>query len=253
MKFGQLTRAKHRLIADEIWRRNFRIAADFEAFVGIVLARLLRMQIEHELGDGAFEPGELALQHHEARAGHARGGFEIHLAERLAEIEMLLRLEIETRLLAPAANFLVGVFIAPTGTSSAGIFGKPGKKIVERRLQPAFLFLALLNRLLQSRHFGHQRARLRLVLLRLGRADQLGGLVPPRLCDLQPRQQRAQLRVALQNFPRYFGFCGLNLALFQPLVEEPGSSRISLMSCMETIPRLRPFWHATAPTRKDKV
>ena len=51
------------------------------------------MQIEHELPERALEPREPALQHDEARAGQFRGGLEIHLAERFAELEMLLRRE----------------------------------------------------------------------------------------------------------------------------------------------------------------
>ena len=39
-------------------------------------------------------PREPALQHDEARAGQLRRGLEIHLAERLAQFEMLLRREV---------------------------------------------------------------------------------------------------------------------------------------------------------------
>ena len=51
------------------------------------------MQVEHELPERALQPREAALQHDEARAGQLRRGLEIHLAERLAELEMLLRRE----------------------------------------------------------------------------------------------------------------------------------------------------------------
>ena len=51
------------------------------------------MHIEHELPERAFEPRQALLQHDKARAGQLRRGLEIHLAERFAEIEMLLRRE----------------------------------------------------------------------------------------------------------------------------------------------------------------
>ena len=49
-----------------------------------------RVQVEHELAERAFEPGKLALQHGETGARQFRGALEIHQAERLADLEMLL-------------------------------------------------------------------------------------------------------------------------------------------------------------------
>src|SRR3546814_15291928 len=51
------------------------------------------MQVEHELPERATEPGELALDHREARPGQLDAGGEIHVAEPFADIEMLFRLE----------------------------------------------------------------------------------------------------------------------------------------------------------------
>ena len=51
------------------------------------------MHIEHELAERAFEPRQAFFQNDKTRAGEFRRGFEIHLAERFAEIEMLLRCE----------------------------------------------------------------------------------------------------------------------------------------------------------------
>src|SRR6266566_1866009 len=80
-KFRQLRRTEHHFVAHQERRRDFGVAV------------LGRMHIEHELPERAFEPCEAALQHHEARARQLRGGLEIHLPERLAEIEMLRRRE----------------------------------------------------------------------------------------------------------------------------------------------------------------
>src|SRR6476646_10685284 len=72
------------------------------------------MHVEHELPERALESREAALQHHEAGARQLRGGLEIHLPERLAEIEMLLRREAvvalgaEAMVLDVAAGALAG-------------------------------------------------------------------------------------------------------------------------------------------------
>src|SRR5882724_3974589 len=47
------------------------------------------MQVEHELSERTLKPCETFFQDHEARAGKLRRGLEVHLVERLAEIEML--------------------------------------------------------------------------------------------------------------------------------------------------------------------
>ena len=66
----QLRRAEHRLVAHQERRRHLRVAV------------LARVQVEHELPERPLQPGELALEHHEARAGHPGGGLEIHQAAR---------------------------------------------------------------------------------------------------------------------------------------------------------------------------
>ncbi len=54
---------------------------------------LAGLQIEHEVGNGAFEAGQRPGQHHEASSGELGGALEVHEPEGLAEIEVLLRLE----------------------------------------------------------------------------------------------------------------------------------------------------------------
>ena len=88
-----------RLVAHQQRRRDLGIA---------VLAGL---QIEHELAKRALEPGQLALQDDEARTGQLGRGLEIHQAQRLADLEMLLRREVERRRLAMAADFAIVVGI----------------------------------------------------------------------------------------------------------------------------------------------
>src|SRR5215813_3558145 len=51
------------------------------------------MHIKHELAERTLEPREPTLEYDKACARQLRGGIEIHLPERFAELEMLLRRE----------------------------------------------------------------------------------------------------------------------------------------------------------------
>ena len=69
------------------------------------------MQVEHELSQRPFEPRQRSFQDDESRAGELRRGLEIHQPERLAELEMLLRLKREFLRRAEFAQNLVGAGI----------------------------------------------------------------------------------------------------------------------------------------------
>ena len=62
------------------------------------------MQIEQKLPERALQPRQALLQHDKTRAGNFAASLEIHLAERFAEFEMLLRLEGVIALLAPTRD-----------------------------------------------------------------------------------------------------------------------------------------------------
>ena len=51
------------------------------------------VHIEHELAERALEPRQTLLQDNKAGAGEFGRKLEIHLSERFAQIEVLLRLE----------------------------------------------------------------------------------------------------------------------------------------------------------------
>ena len=56
---------------------------------------LLRMELEHEVDQGARQPGAGAHQHREARARHLCGALEIENAELGPDVPVRLRLEVE--------------------------------------------------------------------------------------------------------------------------------------------------------------
>ena len=99
-EFRQLRRAEHGLVAHE------------ERRVDLGVAVLGRVQVEHELRQRPLQPRQRALQHNEARAGEFRGGLEIHQAERLADLEMLLRLEGELLWRADFAQLDIGLLVS---------------------------------------------------------------------------------------------------------------------------------------------
>jgi len=61
------------------------------------------VEVEHVLDEGALEAGAEAGEEREAGAAHAGGTLEVEEAERGAELDVVLRLEVEGALGAPAA------------------------------------------------------------------------------------------------------------------------------------------------------
>ena len=187
LEFGKLRGAEHGVVAHEKRRRD----------LGVTV--LAGVQVEHELGESALEPRESPLKHDEARARELRSRLEIHQAERLADLEMLLRLEGEIRWRAPFALFDIGVGIGPDRHVGCGIVRDRGEQSPQLVVEPLFVGLARLNGALQRANLVHQTFGRRLVLLGLGLADLLGGDVARGLSLLQFLNCRAALLVQAQN------------------------------------------------------
>src|SRR6185437_10210571 len=98
-EFGQAAGAESSLVAHHQRRRNLGVA------------ELVCLQIDHELADRPLEPRELSLEDDEAGARQLAGACEIHQPERLAELEMLLRREVEARRRAVAADEPVAMLV----------------------------------------------------------------------------------------------------------------------------------------------
>ncbi len=137
-------------------------------------------------GERALESGERALQHHEARARELGGGLEIHEAQRLAELEMLLRLKRKLRRLhrrraEPCSRRRPR---RPARRKRAcwewwRAASQARCRAASRPLHPAWIVS------LKACDLIHEALRGRFVLLRLGVADLLGGGVAPGLRLLQ--------------------------------------------------------------------
>ena len=199
-----MRRAEHRVVADEQRRADF----------GVAMLRCV--QVEHELGESAFEARERALQHDEARARQFRRRLEIHQAERLADLEMLLRLKGEFLRRADFADLLVGLLVADRDVGQRRI-GNAGEKVAKFGFELPLLLLALLDGLFEARHLVHQGFGGFLVLGGLGLADVLRGGVAAGLRILQLLNRSAAFLVQLQNSIQQGSLGPLDAAVLQPL------------------------------------
>ena len=143
------------------------------------------VQIEHELAERAFEPCKLALQHREARAGEFRGALEIHQAERLADLEMLLRLEVDAARLADLAHLDIVVLVLADRHVVERHVGDHRQRVVERLVETTLLGLGALDEALDLADLGLQPLGQRHVLVAHRIADLLRGGVAAFLCLLQ--------------------------------------------------------------------
>ena len=97
--FGQLAGADQRFGVDD------------EGDVGFGVAVFAHVQVQHELDQGAVHDREVAGQDGVARPGQARGGAEVHLAQRFAEGHVVLHVVAGGTRLAPALQFAIGAFV----------------------------------------------------------------------------------------------------------------------------------------------
>ena len=144
LEFRQLAGAKKRLVAHQ----QRRIDLHVPVFTGV--------QVEHELAKRAFKARQCTLDHGEARAGEFCRCLEIHQAERLAQLIMLLRLEIIGRQPANLAHLHVGAFVRSDRHVFERDIGHTGQCVAQARFQITLGSFAGLERVLDRGHFGFQ-------------------------------------------------------------------------------------------------
>ncbi len=171
-KFRQLPSTKKRIVAHQKRRLDFQITV------------LGGVQVEHELAERALEPGKLALEHGEPRARQFRRRLEIHQAERLADLEMLLR-RIGAFRLADASDLDIVGLVGANGHVVVRQVGQRGQPVEQRLVEPALLCLAVLDETLDIGDLGLEFFGQRQVLLRHRLADFPGGGVAAFLLGLQ--------------------------------------------------------------------
>ena len=181
------------------------------------VALLAGLEIQHELRQRTMQAGYPSAQEGESRAGHLRAGFEIQ-PQRGADIGMLLRIEIESGLLAPGRNLDIAAFVF-TGRHVGGRnVGQGGQQRVEFLADAPFLFLQRGHGGLEFRHLGLERFGGLGVALAHRLADGLRRLVTARLRLLHARGQRAAFLVQFEDACR----SGFRSAQRQAAVETIG-------------------------------
>ena len=167
--------AKHGLVTHQQRRVHFRIAV------------LLGVQIEHEGHQGALHARQSALQHDKARARHARGGLEIHQAQRLADFEMFFRREARGKggRRAEAACLDIAMLVTALGHVGARRVGDFEQRLVQLGDGSLFLRFHLAHAGFQLCDLGLQRVGAGTILGGHGLADLLRGRIAALLGDLQ--------------------------------------------------------------------
>ena len=73
------------------------------------------MPVDHELAQRPVQARQRAPEHHEARAGQLGRGLEVHEAEALTQLEVLLGLEVQGRPFSDLAFQAVGALVWAVG------------------------------------------------------------------------------------------------------------------------------------------
>ncbi len=163
------------------------------------------LQVEHELAERSLQPGQLAFERHEPGAGHPRGGLEVHQAERLAQLDVVLgRVQPpggQGRRIAEAVglDLDIAVFVGAGGHAIGGQVGQAGQAFLQFRADPALRLETRGDVALQRFDLEHQPLGLVLVLAAFGLTDLLGGLVAARLGVLQGGLDGPQFRIQSEH------------------------------------------------------
>ncbi len=199
-ELGQLTRADQGLGVHQHGR------------IGLQVAVLARVQIDHELGERAVQPRERSLEHDETAPGELAGESKVHRLAGRAQIHVILGLEFEPGRLAPAALLAVVGLVRALGHALVGQIGNAERDALDfilHTLQARFVRFQLVA---QARDLCDQRrdvlttglgladgfrsrvalilqllgAHLQLLALTLQRRDALGGQIEA--APAQPRR-----------------------------------------------------------------
>jgi len=161
--------------------------------VGLQVAVLLGVQIQHELGQRAVHAGDLPFHHHEARTGQLNRGGKIQPAGHFTQIDVIAHREVVLARFAPAGHFQVFavVFTIRHGVvrqvrQRQGVIADLALQRIQRRLGGIQLVTQLV-------HFATQR--LDVFPTRFGRADGFRSGVAFRL---------QRFSFYLQNFAAFF-------------------------------------------------
>ena len=122
---------------------------------------LLRVQVEHEIGQRPLQFRAQSEVHRKACAGDLRGALEIENAELRTEVPMGLRSEVELRRRAPLRHFEIVVRRCADGDRGVGQIRDAGEHQFELVVDALNLFIQKGNPLTHGAHFGLQSGGVR--------------------------------------------------------------------------------------------
>ncbi|MNX67835.1 hypothetical protein D3C86_989920 [compost metagenome] len=143
------------------------------------------VQVDHELAERSLQTRQLAGQHGETCAGKLGGTLEIHIAERFANLEVLLCLMVPAGLLADHTGDHIVMLVLAVGHIVERHVGKARQRVVQLGGDLTVLLLGARHVVLEVGDFGLELFSKLHVLLRHGGADLLGGGIAARLHVLQ--------------------------------------------------------------------
>ena len=158
-----------------------------------------RLNVQHELADGPFQPRQPALQHRETRPRHLRRRLEVQQTQRLTQIGVILG----RPALPGHAPGLADQHIARLVLAVRHILRRQAllrrQQVAQRLADPGLLGLRRRDLALQALDLALQPFGLDEVLPAHRRPDQLGALIALRQRRLPRRLRRPQRRIQRQD------------------------------------------------------
>ena len=177
---------------------DHRLGVDHEGGQDLGVGVLARVQVEHEIDEGALEAGARAGVDGEPRPGDLRGPLEVEDPEAGSDLPVRQRLEVELPWLAPAAHLDVVLRGFPPRHALVRDVRDGQEPLLEGRIDRGHLRVELLDPIAEPPHLVDERRGVLLVLLEGG--DLLGSLVAPGLQRLDLAQHLAARFVEAVEF-----------------------------------------------------
>ena len=136
------------------------VRVDQIGHVALGVAVLQGVQVQHELGQGAVQTGNLALHHHEAGAGELDAVLEVDALGRFTQIDVIAHREAELARGTPAAHFHVVVLVTAHRRGLARQVGDGVGNGFQLGQQGIQLDLAGFQLVVDLGHFGLERGNI---------------------------------------------------------------------------------------------
>ena len=187
----KLPSAVHGIGIHQVGRKNLRVAV------------LPRVQIEHEVREGALELCSQVPINREASTSQLHGTFQIKHSQLLRQFPVRLGSEVELRRLAPTSDFNILLGTMADGNTGMRKVGNAGENLAQPRIKITRSFFPALDLVLGgiglldplAQFFGLRHGGAGILSRFFQFRDLFGSLVAPRLTGFLLRDGLASLRV----------------------------------------------------------